>query len=201
MRARRRVPHVPPDPADHDAAPHVHVAAEHVPARPRPPEGRDAGDAEPHRDRARDVRGEHGRGLHLEAAARHRRLHDVRAVHVGLPRARDRASRSTRARSCSRPARSWRRRAHPSVPPPIGIDHEITIGADVALRAHHPGGDLVVHVVQGVRRDLPGEHRDPRQDPRHAALPVADGVELPGRARQRVPVDGEPEQPVGHEPG
>ena len=62
-------------------------------------------------------------------------------------------------------------------------------------------GGLGVHVVQGVRRDLPGEHRDPRQDPRHAALPVADGVELPDRARQRVPLDGEPEQPVGHEPG
>ena len=52
-------------------------------------------------------------------------------------------------------------------------------------------GDLGVHVVQGVRRDLPGQHRDPRQDPRHAALPVADGVELPDRAGQRLPVDGE----------
>ena len=30
------------DPAGHDAAPHVHVTAEHVPARPRPPQGRDA---------------------------------------------------------------------------------------------------------------------------------------------------------------
>ena len=32
-----------------------------------------------------------------------------------------------------------------------------------------------MHDVQGVRRDLPGQHRDPRQDPRHAPLPVADG--------------------------
>ena len=89
---------------------------------------------------------------------------------------------------------------------PVGVaadrrrprDHDL---GRLAVRAHHARGDLVVHVVQGVRRDLPGQHRDPRQDPRHAALPVADGVELPDRARQRLPVDGEPEQPVGHEPG
>ena len=48
-----------------------------------------------------------------------------------------------------------------------------------AVRAHHRRRGVGVHVVQGVRRDLPGQHRDPRQDPRHAALPVADGVELP----------------------
>ena len=58
-----------------------------------------------------------------------------------------------------------------------------------------------MHELQGVRRDLPGQHRDPRQDPRHAPLPVADGEQLPGRARQRLSVDGEPGQPVGHEPG
>ena len=69
------------------------------------------------------------------------------------------------------------------------------------VRADHRRGDLGLHELQGVRRDLPGQHRDPRQDPRHAALPVADGVELPGRARQRLPGDGEPGQPVGHEPG
>ena len=71
----------------------------------------------------------------------------------------------------------------------------------LAVRAHHTRGGLGLHVVQGVRRDLPGEHRDPRQDPRHAALPVADGVELPDRARHRVPLDGELREPVGHEPG
>ena len=70
----------------------------------------------------------------------------------------------------------------------------------LAVRADHARGGVGLHVVQGVRRDLPGQHRDPRQDPRHAALPVADGVELPDRARQRLPVDGEQRQPVGHEP-
>ena len=71
----------------------------------------------------------------------------------------------------------------------------------LGVRAHHARGGVGLHLVQGVRRDLPGQHRDPRQDPRHAALPVADGVELPDRAGQRLPVDGELGQPVGHEPG
>ncbi len=40
------------------------------------------------------------RGLHLEAAARHRRLHDVRPLHVGLPGARHRqAARPARDRA------------------------------------------------------------------------------------------------------
>ena len=55
------------------------------------------------------------------------------------------------------------------------------------VRADHRRGDLGVHELQGVRRDLPGQHRDPRQDPRHAPLPVADGERLPGRAGQRLP--------------
>ena len=62
-------------------------------------------------------------------------------------------------------------------------------------------GAVVVHVVQGVRRDLPGQHRDPRQDPRHAPVPLADGERLPGVARQRVPLDGEQRQRLRHEPG
>ena len=40
-RALRRVHRVPRDPPDHEAAPHGHVADEHVPARQGPPEGRD----------------------------------------------------------------------------------------------------------------------------------------------------------------
>ena len=86
----------------------------------------------------------------------------------------------------------------PPVSPPIGVDPEITVGGQQPLRAHHLRGGVGLHLVQGVRRDLPGQHRDPRQDPRHAALPVADGVELPHRAGHRLPVDGELGQPVGH---
>ncbi len=70
----------------------------------------------------------------------------------------------------------------------------------LGVRAHHRRRDLGVHELQGVRRDLPRQHRDPRQDPRHAPVPVADGVELPGRARQRLPGDGEPVEPVGAQP-
>ena len=85
--------------------------------------------------------------------------------------------------------------------PPIGTDPDITITAPTRCSSGSRRGDLGVHELQGVRRDLPGQHRDPRQDPRHAPLPVADGEQLPGRARQRLPRHGEPGQPVGHEPG
>ena len=50
---------VPRDPAGDDVAPHVHVAAEHVPAGPRPAQGRHEADAEPHGDRARELRRVH----------------------------------------------------------------------------------------------------------------------------------------------
>ena len=69
------------------------------------------------------------------------------------------------------------------------------------VRAHHARRGLGVHELQGVRRDLPGQHRDPRQDPRHAPLPHADGERLPHRARQHVPLDGELRQRVRPEPG
>ena len=138
----------------------------------------------------------------MEAAARHRRLHDVRPLHERLPGPRHRASRSTPARSCSRPARSWR-------PPARRLG--LAAASASTARSPSPANSLFERItaeeiwscttLQGVRRDLPGQHRDPRQDPRHAALPVADGEQLPGRARQRLPGDGEPGQPVGHEPG
>ena len=85
----------------------------------------------------------------------------------------------------------------PAVSPPLGVDPEITVERQQPLRADHLGGGLGVHLVQGVRRDLPGQHRDPRQDPRHAALPVAHGERLPDRAGQRLPGDGELGEPVG----
>ena len=70
------------------------------------------------------------RGLHLEAAARHRRLHDVRPLHLGVPGPRHRqAARPPRDRA-EDAARSWRPRARPVVSPPIGVDREITVSAD-----------------------------------------------------------------------
>ena len=143
-----------------------------------------------------------GRGLHVEAAARHRRVHDVRPVHQRVPGARHRqAARPARDRAEDRRGDGGQRRRTATSARRSATTSEITISAQLAVRADHRRGDLGVHQLQGVRRDLPGQHRDPRQDPRHAPLPVADGEQLPGRARQRVPGDGEPGQPVGHEPG
>ena len=69
------------------------------------PQGGDEADAEPRRDRAGDVRRVGGRGLHVEAAAGHRRLHDVRTLHERVPRPRHRQATRPGARSCSRSAR------------------------------------------------------------------------------------------------
>ena len=89
----------------------------------------------------------------------------------------------------------------PVVSPPVGIDARHHDHRQLGVRARHVRRAVGVHVVQGVRRDLPGEHRDPRQDPRHAPLPVAHGERLPRRARQHVPVDGELVERLRHEPG
>ena len=157
--------------------------------------------AEPHGDRARVVRRGHHRGLHLEAALRHRRVHDLRSVHVGVPGARDRqAARPARDRAQGRRGHG-RRPARPRSRRRSAPTREITVGADDALRADHVRGAVGLHVVQGVRRDLPGQHRDPRQDPRHAPLPLAHGERLPGRARQHLPLDGELAERLRHEPG
>ena len=61
------------------------------------PKGAMKADAEPHRDVARDVRRVGRRGLHVEAVARHRRVHDVRPVHQRVP--------GPRHRQAARPAR------------------------------------------------------------------------------------------------
>ena len=85
----RRVRGVPDHPADHQVAAHDHVADEHVPEGQGSAQGCDEAHAEPHGDRPRDLRGGDDRGLHLEAALRHRRLHDLRPVHLGVSGARD----------------------------------------------------------------------------------------------------------------
>ena len=51
-----------------------------------------------------------------------------------------------------------------------------------------------------LRRDLPGQHRDPRPDPRHAPVPDADGIGVPERAGPGLRVHGESGQPLGTEP-
>ena len=67
------------------------------------PEGGHAGHARPREHRARDLRGLDGRVVHLEAAARHRRLHDVWPLHLGVPGPRHRqAARPPRDRAQDR---------------------------------------------------------------------------------------------------
>ena len=155
--------------------------------RQEPAQGRDEAHAEPDGDLARDVRRVNHRGLHVEAAARHRRLHHVRPLHARVPRARHgQAARPARDRAQGRRGHGGHRQPRRSARP-IGTDPEITVGANWRVRADHARRGVGLHHVQGVRRDLPGQHRDPRQDPRHAALPVAHGVQLPHRARHRVP--------------
>ena len=142
-----------------------------------------------------------GRGLHLEAALRHRRVHDLRALHVGVPGARHRqAARPARDRAegrrgdgRDRRSRRCRRRSASTATSRSTADSVFERITSEELWA--------CTIVQGVRRDLPGEHRDPRQDPRHAPLPLAHGERLPRRARQHVPLDGELVERLRHEPG
>ena len=56
------------------------------------------------------------------------------------------------------------RTADPVVTPPVTVDGAITVSADNVFRADHPRGALGLHVVQGMRRDLPGRHRDTGQE-------------------------------------
>ena len=120
------------DPAHHHAAPHVHIAAEHVPAPPRPSQGRNAPHARPGggRHRARDVRGLGGRGLLVEAAARHRRLHHVRPLHIGVPGPCHRqAPRSPRDRP--QDGEVMARTGSPPTSPPLGTgEAEVKVPAN-----------------------------------------------------------------------
>ena len=104
-RALRRVHRVPRDPADHEAAPHGHVADEHVPARQGPAEGRDEAAAEPDGDRARDVRRRRrSRTSPGSSSSTPTRARSAAGARRCAPRTPP-ASRSTPARSCSRSAR------------------------------------------------------------------------------------------------
>ena len=105
-RPRPRLLRLLDDPADHHAAAHVHLAPQHLPEGQGSAEGRHEADAQPGRDVARDLRRQRGRGHDVEAAARHRRLHDVRPLHQRLP--------GPRHRQAARPAgdRAEGRRGH-----------------------------------------------------------------------------------------
>ena len=192
---------LPRDPAGHDAAPHVHVAAEHVPARHGAAQGRDEADAEPDGDRARELRRLHRRGLHLEAAARHRRLHDVRPLHGGLPGPRHRqAARPPRDRAQDRRghgrhrARRRCRRRSASIP-------EITIGADSLFERITPEevwactSCKACDEICPVNIEILDKILDMR---RYLSLMESNFPTELGNAYRSMENSG---QPVGHEPG
>ena len=138
-------------------------------------------------------------GVHLEAVARHRRLHDVRPMHVGVPGQPHRqAARPPRDRPQARRGGGCQRLAG-------GVaaggrrcrDHGVV---GLGVRADHGCRAVGLHHLPGLRRDLPGGHRDRRQDPRHAPLPGADGSRLPGAVGVDVHQHGELVQPLRDEP-
>ena len=99
-RALRRVRGVHRHPADHEAAPHDHVADEHVPLRHGPAEGRDEAPAEPDGDGARHVRClDRSRTSPGSSSSTPMRARSAAAARRCARRTRP-ASRSTRARSC-----------------------------------------------------------------------------------------------------
>jgi hypothetical protein len=84
-------------------------------------------DAEPHGDRARELRRLHRRGLHLEAAARHRRLHHVRPLHQRVP--------GSRHRQAARPPRdrAQDRRGHGRLGHPVGVARRSAPTAEITI--------------------------------------------------------------------
>ena len=71
------------------------------------------------------------------------------------------------------------------------------IGTAEEQRDHRPRRAVVVHHLRRLRRAVPGRHRARRPHRRHAPLPGADRVELPGRGRRDAAQPGEQGQPVG----
>ncbi len=68
----------------------------------------------------------------------------------------------------------------PAVSPPLGTVPEIKVSGELAVRADHPEEIWACTTCKACDEICPVEHRDHRQDLRHASLPGADGVELPG---------------------
>ena len=125
-------------------------------------------------DRGHRLRRRPDRGLLLEAAARHRHLHRVRALPVGLPGLEHR--QAALARSCS----SWRcaTTCSPRADrlagrrPADGRRGGPTLVPD----DHRPRRPVVVHHLRRLRGGVPGRHRARRHHRRHAPLRGAHGV-------------------------
>ena len=152
---------------------------------------------------ARDVRRLGRRGLHVEAAARHRRLHDVRPLHQRVPGPRHRqAARPARDRAQDRRGHGRHRRRTVASARRSASTREITdrrrtrcSSGSPPKRSGRARRCKACDEICPVNIEILDKILDMR---RYLSLMES---QLPDRARQRLPGDGEPGQPVGHEPG
>ena len=125
------LPRVPGRHSHHQAPAHGHLAGQHVLVAAHPAKRGDARDAQSRRSgRHRDHRRLHRRGLHLEAAIRHRGLHHLWPLHVGLPGQYHRqAARPARDRPQGRRGGCHQRRGFSTGEPGRGDRHRGPLGA------------------------------------------------------------------------
>ena len=201
-RARRRVPVLPPV---QQAPPHRHGLLEHL--LPQARAARRAAEARP-RGRERDVRAQDAPGPRLEGPARRLHLHRVRPLPGGLSGLQHRQAAQSQDVDHGHPAHVGGGRARDRHHPELADRPR-----DLRPRRHDGPGrprwpsrsstrdpvrrGLGLRDLRRLRRGVPGAHRARRQDRRAAPQPRARGEPVPGRADRRVPVDGEPGQPVG----
>ena len=155
------------------------------------------------------------RGLHLEGHARLRDLHRVRSLPVAVPGLEHReaalaqdadheacATTRSRRRRTSWPAED-ERDALPAAArqggraPARRRDRGRRLAPD-RRRGHRPRRAVVLRHLRRLRQPVPGRHRARRPHHRHAPLPGAGRVELPGRAQRSLQGPGEQGQPVEH---
>ena len=179
-RCLRRLPRRAPR---HQAPAHVHVAGEHVPLRPAPAQRARCGRC-PISSRPTTSRPSGRRWSPISPGSRSSTPMPAPSAAAAPRCARPTspASRSTHARSSSRRVRSPASAA--GVSPPVS-SLAVLDGEGHRLRAGAARGGVRLHHLPGLRRDLPGQHRDPRPHPRHAPLSHADGVRVPERTGPR----------------
>ena len=158
---------------------HIFIAPDQCGLLPAPPCPRGAVQHARHghgeRRRGHRVRRRRGRPFQLEADARLRHLHRVRAVPVGLPGLEHREAPVAEA-AHHEPARQHVRLGHAAADRRGRADR-------AGAQRHRPRRALGLHHLRRLRRGVPCRHRAHRRHRRHAALPGAHGVRVPVRGR------------------
>ena len=169
--------------------------------------------------RGRQARRRRRRGLLLEGPPRLLDLHRVRSLPVAVPGVEHREAAVPQAADHGAARRVVRQGAvhpgpggqargaargqrHPDqggrAPAGRRDRRRLVLHARGRLRRHRPRRPLVVRHLRCVRRAVPGRHRARRPHRRHASLPGAGRVQLPGRAQPAVQGHGEQGQPLEH---